>query len=311
MIPLFLLEVFMDKKSLGDIESAFAFFRETKSDEELSRQTVFLKYCGIERCLPGHGYGPAKRDCFLIHFILDGHGIYEYQGEKIHLEKGQSFLIYPEEDVYYQADLASPWKYCWVAFQGEMAAGIVEELGYTHTFPVCTFMDMDSIEKGISGIISRGGRDTSDVLWREGSFLHLIANLFDQADDREIYDQDDSGGVELRLGSRMYAAQAIHYLETRFREKIQIQQLAQDIGISRSYLTQLFKEEIGMSPRELLINIRMEHATEFLEKSNDPIQLVALECGYDDALAFSKAFKQRFGMSPSRYRKEKQKAARI
>jgi AraC family transcriptional regulator of arabinose operon len=89
----------MDKKSLGDIESAFAFFRETKSDEELSRQTVFLKYCGIERCLPGHGYGPAKRDCFLIHFILDGHGIYEYQGEKIHLEKGQSFLIYPEEDV--------------------------------------------------------------------------------------------------------------------------------------------------------------------------------------------------------------------
>jgi transcriptional regulator GlxA family with amidase domain len=109
----------------------------------------------------------------------------------------------------------------------------------------------------------------------------------------------------------MYAAQAIHYLETRFREKIQIQQLAQDIGISRSYLTQLFKEEIGMSPRELLINIRMEHATEFLEKSNDPIQLVALECGYDDALAFSKAFKQRFGMSPSRYRKEKQKAARI
>ena len=60
----------MDKKSLGDIESAFAFFRETKSDEELSRQTVFLKYCGIERCLPGHGYGPAKRDCFLIHFIL-------------------------------------------------------------------------------------------------------------------------------------------------------------------------------------------------------------------------------------------------
>ena len=121
----------MDKKSLGDIESAFAFFRETKSDEELSRQTVFLKYCGIERCLPGHGYGPAKRDCFLIHFILDGHGIYEYQGEKIHLEKGQSFLIYPEEDVYYQADLASPWKYCWVAFQGEMAAGIVEELGYT------------------------------------------------------------------------------------------------------------------------------------------------------------------------------------
>jgi AraC-like DNA-binding protein len=192
-----------------------------------------------------------------------------------------------------------------------MAAGIVEELGYTHTFPVCTFMDMDSIEKGISGIISRGGRDTSDVLWREGSFLHLIANLFDQADDREIYAQDDSGGVELRLGSRMYAAQAIHYLETRFREKIQIQQLAQDIGISRSYLTQLFKEEIGMSPRELLINIRMEHATECLEKSNDPIQLVALECGYDDALAFSKAFKQRFGMSPSRYRKEKQKAARI
>ena len=96
----------MKKYSLGDLESAYAFYQEVWSDEkkQVRNQSFYMRYCGIERCLPGHGYGPAKRDCYLIHFIMDGHGVYDFNDRVFHLEKGQAFLIYPGEKVYYQAD---------------------------------------------------------------------------------------------------------------------------------------------------------------------------------------------------------------
>ena len=57
-----------------------------------------------------------------------------------------------------------------------------------------------------------------------------------------------------------------------------------------------------MSPQEYLITIRMRRAADLLTRSNDPIRSISAECGYDDALAFSKVFKSRFGQNPSDYR---------
>ena len=52
-----------------------------------------------------------------------------------------------------------------------------------------------------------------------------------------------------------------------------------------------------MSPQEYLITIRMRRAADLLTRSNDPIRSISAECGYDDALAFSKVFQ-----NPSDYR---------
>ena len=57
-----------------------------------------------------------------------------------------------------------------------------------------------------------------------------------------------------------------------------------------------------MSPQEYLIATRMKRASEFLIRTDDSIRSVADECGYDDALAFSKVFKAKFGVNPSEYR---------
>lgn len=300
----------MGKQGLGDIESAFAFFEEQEEDETSFMNTVLrFQFCGIERCLPGHGYGPEKSDGFLIHCILDGHGVFEYRGEKHRLERGQAFLIYPDEDVYYQADYSEPWKYCWVSFRGGSAETVAQEIGFTRGYPICRLSDVDEIEESIRGILSHRGDTRGERFTRAGFFLCTIAAMLCQGREQGARNGEEIRPEDLQLGTRAYTAEAIHYLETHFREKIRIQDLAHEIGISRSYLTQQVKEAIGISPRTLLINIRMEHAARYLTSSNDPIQLVALECGYDDALAFSKAFKARYGMSPSEYRKKKRGGA--
>ena len=86
------------------------------------------------------------------------------------------------------------------------------------------------------------------------------------------------------------------------REKIRIAQVAEKIGISRSYLMRIVKEETGVSPQEYLIRLRMTHGVHYLLHTNLDIQEVARNCGYEDGLAFSKAFKSRFGMNPTDFR---------
>ena len=60
----------------------------------MSALNVF--YAGHEKCPPGHAFGPAVRQHYLLHMILEGRGIYQTRDSSFPLRKGQAFLIYPE-----------------------------------------------------------------------------------------------------------------------------------------------------------------------------------------------------------------------
>ena len=74
------------------------------------------------------------------------------------------------------------------------------------------------------------------------------------------------------------------------------------VGINRSYFSNLFKKELSVSPQEFLINYRLDKAAQMLSETEDSVGNVASAVGYADPLAFSKAFKQKFGVSPRSYR---------
>ena len=77
-----------------------------------------LCFCGIEVCKSSHSFGPAIREHYIIHYILDGKGIYKVGDKVYNLEKNQGFLICPGDLTYYEADNDDPWTYIWVAFNG-------------------------------------------------------------------------------------------------------------------------------------------------------------------------------------------------
>jgi AraC-like DNA-binding protein len=90
-----------------------------------------------------------------------------------------------------------------------------------------------------------------------------------------------------------------------YNKRLKITDVADVIGISRSYLTSIFKKELKVSPQEFLMNFRMEKAAQLLEVTKSPVNIIAAEVGYSDSLSFSKAFKRRYGMSPTDYREHK------
>ena len=59
--------------------------------------------CGFQRCSPGHTWGPAVRDHFLIHYITSGKGVYDSGSGKYSLSAGDGFLVVPNRLITYWA----------------------------------------------------------------------------------------------------------------------------------------------------------------------------------------------------------------
>lgn len=89
------------------------------------------------------------------------------------------------------------------------------------------------------------------------------------------------------------------FIDTHYAGPISVESLARMAGISTCYLNRLFKKKFGLGIQEQIISTRMYAALEMLKTGNFMIKQIALKCGYDDPLYFSKAFKKYYGYPPS------------
>ena len=271
------------------------FLRESKGRAGTT-SGVSLDFCGFEHCLPRHSYGPHVRNNYVIHAVISGKGILDYAGKRWEIREGQIFILFPGEETTYYADRNDPWYYCWIGFQGASAAKIVESIGVSSQTPVLTLNDVIKIESGIRKMLEARDLTMEGQLRRNAGLLEILSDLI-----RERAERAESDSI---TNIYSYSEYAVRYINNHFSEKIRIQDLADHIGISRSYLVKLMKLETGMSPQEYLIETRMRRASDLLSRTNDSIKVVAAECGYEDALAFSKVFKSRFGLNPTEYREK-------
>jgi AraC family transcriptional regulator of arabinose operon len=102
----------------------------------------------------------------------------------------------------------------------------------------------------------------------------------------------------------VYLTTATRYIKAHYTEDVTVDKVASYVGISRKYLFAIFKNTLNVSPKDYIINYRIEKACEFLKDFNVPIGNVAYSVGYKDPLTFSKMFKQKTGVSPTEYRKK-------
>ncbi|MFF2885976.1 helix-turn-helix domain-containing protein [Paenibacillus sp. NPDC057967] len=96
--------------------------------------------------------------------------------------------------------------------------------------------------------------------------------------------------------------EAIHYIQEHFRESMTAEDLAGRYSCSASYLSRLFKNQIGIGPIDYLIHVRIHKSKQFLLKSEARIQEIASSVGYADVYYFSRLFKKHAGCSPLQFR---------
>ncbi|WP_223593670.1 response regulator [Neobacillus bataviensis] len=98
---------------------------------------------------------------------------------------------------------------------------------------------------------------------------------------------------------------AKRYIERYYyKQDLTLQEVAQEVNVSPSYLSRLLKEELGSSFIDYLTQVRIQYAIKFMENPSYKIYEVAEKVGYSTQHYFSTAFKKVVGMSPSNFVKE-------
>ena len=77
-----------------------------------------------------------------------------------------------------------------------------------------------------------------------------------------------------------------------------------NLGYHPHYLTRIFKERFGITPKQYLTDLKLKKACGLLCSTELPVAVVAESLGFEDALAFSRLFRREYGVSPSNYRKQ-------
>lgn len=93
----------------------------------------------------------------------------------------------------------------------------------------------------------------------------------------------------------------ISWLQQRLNAHITVDQMADQLAISVRTLHRRCQATFAMTPAQLLSELRLEHSRTLLHDPL-PLKVIADQCGFGHAAAFSKAFTQRFGIAPGRYR---------
>lgn len=268
--------------------------------ENLRKEWVDLNlcYCGCEDCKPDSGFGPSKRNKFLLHVIWRGKGRLEIGGRTYQLERGDAFLISPDVTAFYQADSEHPWSYFWIGFSGLKAKEYIESAGFYEDSPVRKVEDVDKLYRYVDQILTSHDLTPEAELKRMGLLLMFFSSL------TEDYSKSHVARKRREVSSRdaLYISNTVDYIDKNYDGNLKISELADRIGISRSYLSTCFKRVMGCSPQEYIMNLRMEKGRLLIRTTGLPIGEVADLVGYKDPLAFSRIFKQYFGLSPMAYR---------
>ena len=260
-------------------------------------QDFYLCFCGYAKCEPLHSPGSGVRPNYVIHYILDGSGIYKVDGHSFYLEAGQGFIIEPNVLTFYQADKKRPWSYVWVGFSGPRAPEYLSYLGFNHNHLDFKSSESERIRNLVFQMLNSGKNSPKNEFYLHGLFFEFFSCLIDENMPQQQEDLDHD-----RQTTNRYLREAIAYIQQHFSEGLRISDLADHVAVSRGYLYQIFNETLGMSPKQYLTNFCMTRATELLTLEDLPVEEVAKSCGYPNPVAFSALFRKRMGLSPTQYR---------
>lgn len=96
----------------------------------------------------------------------------------------------------------------------------------------------------------------------------------------------------------------LRFMQEHLTEEISLSVLAEEFHLSAQYISQLFKNEIGVNFLTYLTHIRIENAKKLLLATSLSIAEVSEQSGYGDYRVFTKVFKKSEGITPSQYRRD-------
>ncbi|MDD4546145.1 MAG: AraC family transcriptional regulator [Oscillospiraceae bacterium] len=236
--------------------------------------------CGYQDCEPNYFFGPAIRNYFLMHFVISGTGKLIKNNREYTINENQCFLIRPGEATFYQADETKPWKYIWIGFNAEV--DLPKILNENDVFDALICKHIFLSLRQISDDFKHLEPYLCSKIWE---LLILLYSL-------------ESDSIS---NKNAIVEKAKNYIENEYMNDISINKISNTLYVDRTYLSKIFKQHLGISPKDYLSAFRLEKAATLLTEQKYTLYQVSQMTGYNDYCNFSKMFKKKYGVSPNMY----------
>ena len=273
----------------------------------------------------------AEHLVVLYHLVIDGGAVIELlDGQRTELSPGD-IVVFPHGDPHHMSSSAGERSFPNYGISDKIKARDLSPLragggGDVSRF-VCGYMSCDPhlsrpILKGLPPVFRVNIRTDSSGLWLENSILHLVEEaasgrigseamlaklseaLFVDTIRRYVDSLPEQQTGWLTGVRDPIVGKSLGLLHGRIAHAWTIENLADEVGISRSALVKRFTRYLAEPPMTYLTRWRLQVAARSLEKTARGVAEIAAEVGYESEAAFNRAFKREFGQPPGRYRSE-------
>ena len=230
------------------------------------------------------------RDTFVLHYVFEGSGQIIIDGKTYYIKSDEFFCVPKGLGVTYYPNDNDKWKYCWFDITGEKAKEFVESLGFFDTLPVLA-NPSPHLKDELYSMVKNLNTGKNLGYYKIKSLLYSIADCF--------------FGGEIVSSNRSVAKDAEEIIRLSYHSKsFSIENLAESLCVSNSYLSKVFKKEFGDTPRNKLIEYRLTEAKKLLRETSLTSKEIGYSVGYGDEIHFLKEFKRKFLMTTKEYRNQ-------
>lgn len=254
---------------------------------------LFIYEAGFENCKPTKDIEYIPIDYYLIHYCLKGEGILNIYGRENKIKKGDLFLIPPKTDNKYKPIKENPWSYCWIGINGIIAKDVLENCGFRKNKCIIENLDEDKLIQYFKNIYESCEKNNH---FKSIANLYLLIDYLYNLNNKEDFNNFSDKDVHMK--------NILAYIHENYYKDVYISKISSTLNIDRTYIYKLFKKHLNISPKQYILNYRLEKAIILIRKSNLSISEISEKVGFNTYPYFVNKFKAYTGFSPLEYRNE-------
>ena len=227
---------------------------------------------------------------FVLEYIISGKGYLKVDGKEFALKANDVYLLEPCSSHEYYADPTDPFKKCWINFTSDLFLTIFDEYDLKNTY---VFQNTNIYNEMMKLFKLEEVSVHNEHIYVQASeylfsiFMKLAANK------------------PVKVEGSLLAQQILFKLDRAIDSSISIDEICNELFISRSKMIREFKKYYHKTPHAYLLDRKIAFSKMLLKNTTHSIKEISSHLGFADSHYFCNIFKQKTNMTPSDYRNSK------
>ncbi len=237
---------------------------------------------------------PCLNKMYILECVLDGEGTIETEKQHIRVKKGDLYFLNLETECLYYSNAQNPLHKIWINFKGTCIPDLLKIYNLAdNVMVVPSSQNADSYFDAIISLLSN--IDKTTIPQTMSAVFQYINRIFSFLSSYH----DESGSLITFSASNIKTI-----IDTAPYYNVSIQEIAKAYHYSERHISRLFTEEYGITPKEYILQQKIEHAKKILTNSSRSLSDIAALMKFYDVHHFCNCFRRIVGISPGIYRKQ-------